>query len=186
MPTYHLGPGLMDDPMRAAPLPTPADRTGEEDIPGARIAALTAYVEVNRERFTEAALRTAAQEAGYTAAEFNAAWPAVGWRRPQDAIPSRTRGVIVAGTIVAFVVATWLLLSIAESLSATTGIPGAGVVWVTIGIVGSIGWFVLRDLHPSVSKGLGCGVLIVAVLPLVIFVAVLGICLVTGSTRFGA
>lgn len=172
----------IEAPPFGPPPPTPADRVGEYEIPGARIAALTAYVEVNRERFTEAALRAAALEAGYTPAEFDAAWPAVGWGRPQDAIPSRTRGRVVAGTIVAFVVATWFLLSIAASLSATTGNPGAGVVWVAIGIAGSIGWFVLRDRHPSVSKGLGCGVLIVAVLPLVIFVAVLGICVATGGT----
>lgn len=167
------------------PSPTPADRTGEEDIPGARIAALTAYVEVHRERFTEAALRAAAIAAGYTAAEFDAAWPAVGWDRPQAVTSSRTRGAVVAGTTIAFVVGTWLLLSLAESLSRTTGIPGAGVLWVVIGIAGAIGWFVLRDRHPSVSKGLGCGVLIVAVLPVVLIVAVLGICLVTGSPLFG-
>lgn len=149
------------------------------------MAALTAYVEVNRERFTEAALRAAALDAGYTAAEFDAAWPAFGWRRPQDAIPSRTRGRVVAGTIVAFVVGAWLLLSLAESLSATTGIPGAGVMWLVIGIAGAIGWFVLRDRHPSVSKGLGCGVILVAVLPIVLIVAVLGICLATGSPLFG-
>lgn len=168
-----------------APPPTPADRTGEADIPGARISALTAYVEVNRERFTEAALRAAALAAGYTAAEFDAAWPAVGWGRPQDAIPSRTRGRVVAGTAVAFVVGTWLLLSLAETLSAATGVPGAGVLWVVIGIAGAIGWFVLRDRHPSVSKGLSCGVLIVAVLPIILIVAVLGFCLVTGSTFLG-
>lgn len=167
------------------PSPTPADRTGEADIPGARMAALTAYVEVNRERYTQAALRAAALEAGYTASEFDAAWPAVGWGRPQDAIPSRTRGRVVAGTIVAFVVGTWLLLSLAETVSMTTGVPGAGVMWVVIGIAGAIGWFVLRDRHPSVSRGLGCGVLIVAVLPIVLIVAVLGICLVTGSPLFG-
>lgn len=168
------------------PAPTPADRTGEEDIPGARLAALSAYVEVNRERFTEAALRAAAREAGYTAAEFDAAWPAVGWHRPQDAAPSRTRGRVVAGTIIAYVVGTWLLLSLSESLTAATGVPGAGVMWVVIGSAGAIGWFVLRDRHPSVSRGLGCGVLIVAVLPIVLIVAVLGLCLVTGSPLFGA
>lgn len=175
----------IEDPPLGAPPPTPADRTGEADIPGARISALTAYVEVNRERFTEAALRAAALAAGYTAAEFDAAWPAVAWGRPQDAIPSRTRGRVVAGTAVAFVVGTWLLLSLAGTLSAATGVPGAGVLWVVIGIAGAIGWFVLRDRHPSVSKGLGCGVLIVAVLPIILIVAVLGFCLVTGSTFLG-
>lgn len=167
------------------PSPTPADRTGEEDIPGARIAALTAYVEVNRERFTQAALRAAALDAGYTAAEFDAAWPAVGWTRPRDAGPSRIRWLVVAATIIAYVVGTWLLLSLSESLTAATGVPGGGVMWVVIGIAGAIGWFVLRDRHPSVSRGLGCGVLIVAVLPIVLIVAVLGICLVTGSPLLG-
>ena len=169
----------------APPSPTPAGRTGEEDIPGARIAALTAYVEVNRERFTEAALRAAAMEAGYTPAEFGAAWPAVERGRPQDAIPSRTRRRDVAVTIVAFLIGTWLVLALAASLTVETTIPGGPVMWVVIWIAGAIGWFVLRDRHPSVSKGLGCGVLIVAVLPLVLIVAVLGICLATGSPLLG-
>lgn len=176
-PNGDLPPGV--------PPPTPAERAGEADIPGARIAALTAYVEVNRERFTEAALRTASLEAGYTVAEFDAVWPAVGRGRPQDAMPSQTHGRVVTGTLVAYVVATWLLLSIAGSLSAATDVPGAGVMWVVIGIAGAIGWFVLRDRHPSVSTGLGCGVLLVAVLPLVLIVAVLGICLATGSPLLG-
>jgi hypothetical protein len=148
------------------------------------MAALTAYLEVNRDRFTDAALRAAAIAAGYTAAEFDTAWPAVDAGRPADALP-RTQGRVVAGTIVAFVVGAWLLLSLAESLSLGSGIPGGVVAWVTLAIAGSIGWFVLRDRQPSVSRGLGCGVLIVAVLPIVLIVAVLGLCFVTGSRLLG-
>lgn len=171
--------------IQAAPPPTPADRTGEADIPGARMSALTAYLEVNRDRFTEAALRTAVLGAGYTAAELDRAWPAVAWARPEDAIRPRTRSRVVVGTIVAFVVGTWLILSIGESISSGSGSPAAGVLWVIVGIVGSIGWFALRDRHPSVSKGLGCGVIIVILLPVILILAVLGICLVTGSPILG-
>lgn len=177
-------PPIEDQPLGAPP-PTPADRAGEADIPGARMSALTAYLEVNRDRFTEAALRTAVLAAGYTAAELDRAWPAVASARPGDAIRPRTSHRVVVGTVVAFVVGAWLLLSLAESLSGAIGIPGGPAMWLVIGIAGAIGWFALRDRHPSVSKGLGCGVLIVAVLPIVLIVAVLGFCLVTGNPLTG-
>lgn len=164
-----------------APPPTPADRTGERDIPGARMSALMAYLEVNRDRFTEAALRTAVLAAGYTAAELDRAWPAVAAARPEDAIRPRTSGRVVVGTIVAFVLGTWLALSVGESLTSAAGVPGPVALWVITWIGGSLGWFALRDRHPSVSKGLGCGVIIVSVFPAVVFLAVLGVCLVTGS-----
>ncbi len=166
-----------------APTPTPADRAGEDDIPGARMAALTAYTQINRERFTEAALRTAALGAGYTAAEFERAWAAVASSRPEDAIRPVTSRRAVVGTTIAFIVGTWLSLSLAESLTLAIGIPGPGaiVAWVIAGIAGSVGWFALRERNPSVSKGLGCGVIVVVVFPAVLFVAALGVCLATGS-----
>ncbi len=174
-----------DDPSSGtpttAPPPTPADRAGEDDIPGARMAALTAYTQINRERFTEAALRTAALGVGYTAAEFERAWAAAASSRPEDAIRPATSRRAVVGTTIAFILGTWLSLSLADSLTSAIGVPGAIVVWVIAGIAGSVGWFALRERNPSVSKGLGCGVIVVVVFPVVLFVAVLGVCLATGT-----
>lgn len=164
-----------------APTPTPADRAGEDDIPGARMAALTAYTQINRERFTEAALRSAALGGGYTAAEFERAWAAVASSRPEDAIRPVTSRRVEVGTTIAFIVGTWLFLSLADSLTSALGVPGAIVVWVIAGIAGSVGWYALRERNPSVSKGLRFGVIVVVLFPAVLFVAALGVCLATGS-----
>lgn len=172
-----------------APAPTPAGQTGEEAFPGSRRAALAAYVEVNRERYTEAALRAAALQAGYTSDEFDAVWPAVGWARPSDGPRPRTSAMTSLATFIGFILVLWLGATVLESITLASGSfigPVGPAMWVVMLIGGVIGWLVLRGSHPSVSRGLGWAVVVVGLLPIVLVVAVLGFCLVTGTTLFGA
>jgi hypothetical protein len=101
--------------------------------------------------------------------------------RPRISLP------IVAGTTVAFVAGTWLALAIGESMSQSLGIYGAsgGLTWVVAGIIGTVGWMTQRDRHPSLARGLGCGVILVILLPLVLVLAVLGFCIATGAIPLG-
>jgi hypothetical protein len=178
----------MTDPSQPVPRPTPADATGESAFPGSRRAALAAYIDVNRERFTEAALREAALDAGYTAEEFAAVWPTVGWARPDASGPSRVSFLPAAGTFVGFILVLWLGAVLLENVTAMSGMyigPIMPVLWIGMLVAAVIGWVVWRDSHPSVARGLGCAVIAVGLLPIVAIVAVLGFCLVTGATLLG-
>ena len=177
------------DPGAAAPHPTAADRTGEADIPGARMAALTAYLEVHRDRFTESALRRAALDAGYTAGEVDLAWHRLATVTPtQDpaAIPfsARTAGI----TFIAVILVGWLTVSAIESVGRTMdpNAPWGLTAWLAGGAVGTILWWLNRRTHPSFARGVGCAVLMVILLPFILIAAVFGFCLVTGFTVFGA
>jgi len=178
----------MDDPDATVPSPTPADRANEEEIPGARMASLTAYVQTNRERYTEAALRRSSLEAGYTQAEVDAAWrsvaPATSWETP---IRPRTSLAVVIGTTVAFIAGTWLALVLGEWIGQALGVYGASgaLIWVAAGIIGTVGWLTQRDRHPSVAQGLGCGVILVILLPIILVLVVLGFCIATGAMPIG-
>jgi hypothetical protein len=146
----------------------------EED----RIGVLAAYVQTNRDRFTDEALREAAGTAGYTDAEIAAAWAATA--DPSKSIPTERRtnvGVVIAIAVV-FVIAVYgsaILLS-------TIGVGDiAAIVGIGLVLAGMVGWVLLRDSRPSLAAGLGWGVLIAVGLPIVIVLGILGICLVGAS-----
>jgi len=175
-------PGPDPTVVRPTPSPTPADRTNEQDIPGARIASLTAYLQTNRDRYTEASLRRSSLDAGYTQAEADAAWRAISATTTRDApIQSRTSVPVIIGTTLAFIGGTWLAVVVVDAIGQAFGFYGSALlIWITAGIVGTIAWAVLRGSHPSVAQGLGCGVILVVLFPAILVLAVLGFCLATG------
>jgi hypothetical protein len=168
--------------VRPTPSPTLAERTNEEDIPGARMASLTAYLQTNRDRYTEASLRQASLDAGYTQAEVDAAWRGISAATSRDApIQPRTSWPVIIGTTVAFIVGTWLAVVVVDAIGQAFGFYGSALLtWIAAGIVGTVGFATQRGRHPSVAQGLGCGVILVVLLPLVLVLAVLGFCLATG------
>jgi hypothetical protein len=175
----------MTDPTPSIPTPTPAEQTGEQAFPGSRRAALAAYVEVNRERYTEAALRAAALQAGFRSEEFDAVWPAVGWAHPADGPRAKVDVMPSLATFIGFILVLWLGAVALESIASASGTyiaPTGPILWVVMLILGVIGWLLLRESHPSVSRGLGCAVIAVGLFPIIAIVAVLGVCLVTGAT----
>jgi hypothetical protein len=166
------------------PAPTRAERAGEEDIPGARMAALTAYLETHRADFTESALRRAALEAGYTEAEIDAALRQLA-AGASGSDPSRrpTSGLTAGFTFIVAIVVVWLGLSALESVGRAIdpGLPIPLVGWVAVALVGTILWWWSRDRHPSFARGVATAVIVVIVLPVVLFLVVFGICVVTGA-----
>jgi hypothetical protein len=60
-------------------------------------------------------------------------------------------------------------------------VPWGIAGWLAVGLIGTVLWWTLRETRPSLARGVGCGVLVVMLLPLILIVAVFGICLVTGS-----
>ena len=148
----------------------PVVPTVDED----RVGVLAAYVRTNRDRYTEEALRASARKSGYTDAEIDAAWKAAASRA---AIPGerRTNTGSVIGVAVGFIAALY-------GGAALIGAAGAGDIAAAAGlaliIAGIAGWALLKETRPSLSSGLGWGVLLAVGLPLVIVLGILGICLV--------
>ena len=158
---------------------TPATPGAEDD----RVAVLAAYLRSNQGRFTEEALATKAQEAGYTAAELSAARSLAedpGPAGPAAPGPRTNRGV-VAAVAIAYVLILYLVISGAAGVSSDL----SGTV-ALVGILGGVvAWALLRNERPSLAQGIGCGVVLAVTIPIVVIVAIIGICVVAGTYPSG-
>jgi hypothetical protein len=147
-----------------------------------RVGVLAAYVQTNRDRFTDEALREAARTAGYTDAEIVAAWSAAA--DPRKAIPTERRTNV--GAVIAIAVGFALAVYGAGALLGLVGVGDiAAIVGIGLLLAGIVGWVLLRDSRPSLAAGLGWGVLLAVGLPLIIVLGILGICLVGASIPVG-
>jgi hypothetical protein len=176
-------PGPTTDPEPPAPA-APAEQPDDGLARAQRIRSLEAYLTRHRERYTLEALRRAAVEAGYTEAEFDQATTAspavVGWPPPGRAASSGGPKVLpTIGTIVAFIGALWALAILIGTLAGDSSLYW--ILYIAAIGLAVLGWVVLRQDHPSVARGLGCAVLITFILPIAVFVAILGYCVVTGN-----
>jgi len=186
-PSPELAPTPVPDPTTDPEPPAPAAPAEQPDdglARAQRIRSLEAYLTRHRERYTLEALRRAAVEAGYTEAEFDqasAGSPAVvGWPPPGRAASSGGPKVLpTIGTIVAFIAGLWALAIILGTLAGDGSLYG--IVYIAAIGLAVLGGVVLRQDHPSVARGLGCAVLLTFILPIAVFVAILGYCVVTGN-----
>jgi hypothetical protein len=158
---------------------TPATPRADDD----RVAVLAAYIRSNQGKFTEEALSRKAQEAGYTAAELRAARSLAedrGTDRPMTSASRTNRGVVIAVAI-AYVVGLYALISgtaaMSGDVSGTVGLLGL--------LAGVVAWAALRNERPSLAQGIGCGVVLAVTIPIVVVVAIVGICVVVGTYPFG-
>jgi hypothetical protein len=151
-----------------------ASRVGE----AGRVARLGAYFRANRARFTIEALKRAAATAGYSARDIEAAWASTGWGSAEPSASHQSR-VLSAAAAVTFVVGYYgvgLLLAF-NALSGPASLAGL------VGLVGGVvAWAMLRESNPALARGIGCGVVLVVLLPIVLFLVILGICVATGTT----
>jgi len=161
------------------PPPTPGGGGGQEQAD--RAAALAAYREANRGRYTDEALRRAASSAGYTDAEIETAWSA---QFPASAAAGagsrpRARMLVAIPIAILYVVGVYLAASLlGSSAQYDLTLPA----FIVAGIAGIAGWALLRDRRPSLALGLGLGVILAVVLPVVLFLVLLGMCIVSGGT----
>jgi hypothetical protein len=156
----------------------PAPGGGTAQVPGDRAAALAAYLEVNRGRYTEGALRRAANSAGYSDAEFKAAWAAGPVATTGEGAPSRPRLRIAIPVAIVYVAVVYLAVSFLGS-RADYDLTMPAIILA--GIVGLGGWVVLREQRPSLAMGLGLGLILAIVLPIVLLLVLLGMCIVAGG-----
>ena len=166
----------------------PAPGGGGAPVPGDRAAALAAYLEANRGRYTEEALRRAATTAGYTDAEVDAAWAALASGppvTPDQGLRARSSLPVASAVAILYVVGVYLLgfgVGIGTSSSSFGNLVLPALL--VVGIGGLLGTALLRERYPSVALGLGCGVVLAVVLPVVLLLVLLGICVVSGGTPF--
>jgi hypothetical protein len=186
--TVEAGPTAVEpDPTTVGPdatTLTPLDPLAAQD----RATRLAAYFAANRDRYTPDALRRAAREAGYTEPEIEAglAAPAaaVAWTVPAAASGSGPKILPTIGTTVAFILGLWAVGAVLGSVmpDASLGL----IAYIVAIVAATVGWRTLRHEHPSVARGLGCGVILAFVLPVVVVVAIVGFCIATNQSPFGA
>ena len=166
----------MSDDVGQEPQPAEGREPVVPTVAEDRVGVLAAYVRTNRDRYTEEALQASARKSGYTDAEIDTAWKSAASR---TAIPSerRTNTGSVVAVAIGFVVALY-------GGGVLLGAAGAGDIAAAAAlgliIVGIAGWALLKDTRPSLSSGLGWGVLLAVGIPLVVVLGILGICIVIG------
>ena len=166
--------------------PTPGGAGGR--VADDRAAALGAYLEANRGRYTDEALRRAATSAGYTDGEVDAALVALASGlpiTPDQGLRARSSLPVASAVVILYVVAVYLLgfgVGIGTSSSSFGNLVLPALL--VVGIGGLLGTALLRERYPSVALGLGCGVVLAVVLPVVLLLVLLGICVVSGGTPF--
>lgn len=150
-----------------------------------RVAVLAAYLRSNQGRFTDEALARAARDAGYSDAELTAAAAlSAGSWQATDAAPAairRTNRGVVAAVAIAYVVALYLAITFAGSMSSDL----SGIVALAGLLAGVVAWVLLRGERPSLAQGIGCGVILAIAIPIVAIVVIIGICIVAGTYPSG-
>jgi hypothetical protein len=163
--------------------PTPGGGGGR--VADDRAAALVAYLEANRGRYTDEALRRAATSAGYTNGEVDAALVALASGppiTPDQGLRARARMAVAISVAILYVVGVYLVMGLLGSRAQNELFLWAFLV---AEVAGLIGWALLRERRPSLALGLGLGVILAVVLPVVLFLVLLGMCIVAGGTPFG-
>jgi hypothetical protein len=149
-----------------------------------RITRLVAYFRENRDRFTRDALKRAATDVGYTAEEIETAWSQVGWGSAETAVARPENFAVSAVVAIVYVAGIYLGAIGLGSNPRTIDLALPAFLAALLG--GLLAWVALRESRPAIARGIVGGVVIAIGLPVVLFLVVLGVCLVAGSpTIFG-
>jgi hypothetical protein len=115
----------------------------------ARRAALRDYIEANDKQFSREALATAALDAGYVQAEVDSAF----------VVSSRWNGLTSGMFLVGIgFLACWIVTTSIVGSSAFTREAFGWLPWGVLGL-SILAAVLVRDSHPNVAYGIGCGVL---------------------------
>jgi hypothetical protein len=142
-----------------------------------RVASLRSYFVENLGRFTPEALRRAAA-AGYTTEEIEAAWPGSRWEASEGPRPIPEHVGLSIAIAVLYVAGTWFGGLGLASNPTTDEFAVPALVAALVG--GVLVWLALRQSAPAVSRGVGWGVVVALVLPVIVYLAIVGICLAMG------
>lgn len=176
--------GDVGTPTPSGPAPRPEEPNPPATAPGDdRVAVLAAYLRSNTGRYTDEALRRAAMAAGFSDAELTAAQAIAtsAWQGPIRGIQPRLNLGVITATAIVYVVILYLAISTSASISS----DASGTVAIGGLLLGAVAWAILRNDHPSLARGLGCGVVAAVVIPVVVVLVIIGICIVSGTYPIG-
>ena len=157
--------GANGGPLPEAPAPTGSDSD-----------ALDSYIEANLDRFTEGSLRAAAERAGFSGDEIEKAIRRAGARRQTAPLAARARRIVLAAYAITYLVLVVGLVG-RRDYSSDGGLLTL-VLTIALGIALAIGlWWIGRR---RTSAGLGT----LLALPLVLLIAIGGICSFTSGSPF--
>jgi hypothetical protein len=180
------------DPADAAPIqPDPADAAPPPISPGGpwqtgtRVEQLAPWMQVNRSRFTDAALERSAIEGGFTPDEARAALALADTRqREAEAIvPVRstaTRIVLGAYGLVWILFAIPYLIRPGPSIGAF-GPIAQGILTIALLLGLLISFAIMRALHPNPAH-VGRALTILLVVPVIVLLGISGLCLPFAGT----
>jgi hypothetical protein len=174
------GPVTPGDPTPEAAEPTPPSLTPTGDD---RVAVLAAYLRSHAGRYTGEALARAATAAGYSDAEVTAAQAIADstWQGATHGIRPKFHLGVVTSAAIAYVVVLYAAISTSASRSSDV----SGTVAIGGLVLGVVTWALLRRDHPSLARGIGCGVIAAIVIPIVTVLVIVGICIVSGTYPSG-
>lgn len=140
--------------------------------PDSRIPQLARYLAANRDAFTPEALRQAAVDAGYTAAEIEAATQLTRDQAAIRPIRGRARWIVVAAYVAVWVLfaTQYLVRGSAYGGSYQAILTGALIVGLAI----SVAWLSWRKPDPT---RVGRAMVVFLVVPVVLLVGIAGACL---------
>lgn len=147
-----------------------------------RVERLSAWLAEHSETYTPEALRTAAEDGGFTGDEIDAAVESAERRRDnlRAAGPLRTRArVIVLGAyVLVYAGLAWALLSAPNLDDYGSGEIALVVLTIVLGVslLTSLAWVGRRGRAPARLEG---ALVAILVLPLILLGAVAGLCVVT-------
>lgn len=167
-----------------APQPEPDTRPGADPMPAPPASphgtrGLEAYLEENRNEFTEGALRAAAIEAGWDGHLVDTAIGKVRAAERSEPLRGRAWRIVLLLYVAAFLVlSTGMLVNPAARVYGGAVI-GIAVLAVALLVAAGLGrlWLRRKGISPTMSSG---DLLILLIVPVILWLAVAGMCVATG------
>ena len=164
------------------PLQPPPDATGTGPppaFPGQPVESLARYLEMNRDRFTDEALGRAARDAGYPDAEIDQARARVRARAAAAPVRALATGAVLGAYLITYAVLVAGMFASEYSRRYGGHVIGAVILAALLGLALLISLWWLRDRAGKMNEA-AAGLAALLSVPLVLLVAVAGLCISTG------
>ena len=167
--TDSTPPTSSSDPAGPAPAPPP----------GRPVESLARYLEVNRDRFTDEALARAARNAGYSDAAIDQARARVSARVAAAPARARATWAVLAAYLVTFAVLVAGMFASEYARRYGGHVIGAAILALLLGLALLLSVIWIRS-RAGKGSGPATGMAVLLSVPVVLLVAVAGLCIGTG------
>jgi hypothetical protein len=170
---------MKDSTTPPQPSPDAPGTTAPAPYPGQPVESLARYLELNQDRFTDEALGRAARDAGYPDAEIDQARARVRARAAAAPVRARATVAVLGAYLVTYAVLVAGMFASEYARRYGGHVVGAVILAVLLGFALLISRWWLRDRGAKMSEA-ATGLAALISVPLVLLVAVAGICISTG------